>query len=523
MSAPSINTTAARDALAWATEEQPEDHADKPIWLWFWEAIEGDFNDERSVGQLAMDAGISMIPLVDQLCDIRDLVANCRKISNEPKDQWAWLSLAFTLVGLFPSLGSLVKGVLKILWVFFRRYGVDKALGPAMTWVITFLRRRDVQRYLRALQVDEVFGWLSKQVRQLAAKVDPAALLAAFDKGLGLLASWASKVEFLPRMAARAQKSLEMLRSVRKMADAPLAHAVAPIQKVLDNFALRLEREALMARRGVVNAHNVHFWGTLPDAHAVTLMRREDPPPSWLLKGVMKNGEDAKRFLTKPAYQSAVAAGWPALTEKNVESFVAGAIKAEEIKGPSRIYRVLSPSSRAMSDCWISEAVFKRVDAQGDPRTFWRKNLAVWPQWNSDGQFVVYDIPAGESLKVWRGAASAQMLNDVPRRYLLGGEEQIIFNVPRGHASNDTMRYYQLGDGRGNQLHKPIGQAEYDALSQAEKDQYVAVRENINHPNISGPFETGWATTEYDAALPQRIGLPSLPGQTTTLAKPPAR
>ena len=55
MSAPSVNTTAARDALAWVTQEQPAAASDKSIWTWFWEAIQGDFNDERSTGQIAFD------------------------------------------------------------------------------------------------------------------------------------------------------------------------------------------------------------------------------------------------------------------------------------------------------------------------------------------------------------------------------------------------------------------------------------------------------------------------------------
>lgn len=120
----SVNAVQMRDALAWATDD--EEKANEPSsnpFVWFWEAVEGDFNEDRSTGQIMMDAAISMIPLVDQLCDVRDLIANCKKLYRDITDTTAWIALALTLIGLFPTLGSLVKGVLKIFFAFLRRAG----------------------------------------------------------------------------------------------------------------------------------------------------------------------------------------------------------------------------------------------------------------------------------------------------------------------------------------------------------------------------------------------------------------
>ncbi|WP_334007358.1 hypothetical protein [Acinetobacter colistiniresistens] len=55
------NATQARDALAWMTGEQKDIQEEKSIWEWMVEAIEGDFNDNRSTGQIVFDAAISMI------------------------------------------------------------------------------------------------------------------------------------------------------------------------------------------------------------------------------------------------------------------------------------------------------------------------------------------------------------------------------------------------------------------------------------------------------------------------------
>ncbi|KAK0329180.1 hypothetical protein LTR94_037858, partial [Friedmanniomyces endolithicus] len=82
-----INPTQLRSAVAWSTgTPQAEAEGDKSAWEWFWEAIQGDFNENRSTGQIVADAAISMIPLVDQVCDVRDLVANCKKLRQEPDD-----------------------------------------------------------------------------------------------------------------------------------------------------------------------------------------------------------------------------------------------------------------------------------------------------------------------------------------------------------------------------------------------------------------------------------------------------
>ena len=93
---------------------------------WIWEVIQGDFNEEQSTAQVVTGTVISMIPFVE-LCDVRDLVANCRKIHEDKSNKWAWLALVLTLIGLFPTLGSLAKGCLKIPFSYGRRAALRSA------------------------------------------------------------------------------------------------------------------------------------------------------------------------------------------------------------------------------------------------------------------------------------------------------------------------------------------------------------------------------------------------------------
>lgn len=515
-----VNTTQIRDALAWATDkpERANEPSDNP-WVWFWEAIEGDFNENRSAKQIVMDAAISMIPLVDQICDARDLIANCKKLYRDSTDTWAWVALALTLIGLFPTLGSLVKGVLKIFFLFVRRSGGDsiaKAVELAITWVVSFLRRRDVQKYLRVQPVDEVLSWLAREFETLRGRVNVHALLDAFDFGIQVLEGLVNKVSLVPSIGRKAMESLEQVRKIRLAADKRLAEAVKPVIHVLDSIIMRLKREALEHQHGIVNANNVHFRGALPEAVAVTLMRREDQLQPWLNKGKETKWPSENYAKKKTTVDDAVKDGWPNLSQQNVESFYR--LDPFEIQGPAVIFRIVAPTSRGMSDCWISAEVFEKLQRSPDPRTAWRKYLAVWPDWNVNGQFVTYEVKPGEKLKVWRGPASSQQKKALKDLYLEGGWEQIVFNVARGDKANDTMRYYKLKGGEKNRLRDALSQEEYDKLSKEVQAQYTSLREAINHPNISGPFETGWGYTDFAGeGFLSKVGLPSLPGQTTRL------
>jgi len=391
---------------------------------------------------------------------------------------------------------------------------VIKAVDAAMTWVITFLRRRDVQKYLRELQVDEVFKWLSTEIKTVRAKVNIKALLNAFDKGIRVMERLANKVSLVPTVGKRTKAALEQVKNVRLIADKHLADAIKPVSDILDTIVLRLEREMLEKQYGIVNANNVHFRGALPDTIAVKLMRKANPMPDWLSRGAKEEWIKAEYNRYKTVVDAKVKDGWPSLSKQNVESF--HTLSAAEITGPARLYRILAPNSRGMSDCWVTEEIFKKIQTSSDPRSAWRKYLAVWPDWNVNGQFVIYDVKAKETLKVWRGPASSQVRADLPNRHLEGGWEQIVFSIDRKDIRNDTMHYYKTRDNKP--LKDWISQDEFNKLNSEKKKAYTAIREQINHRSISGPFETGWGYTDFEGkGFLEKVGLPNLPGQTTTV------
>lgn len=533
-----INATQARDALAWATNEPEKAKEPSSNWfVWFWEAIEGDFNENRSTKQILVDAGISMIPLVDQICDIRDLIANCRKLIRDFKDTWAWVALVLTLIGLFPTLGSLVKGVLKIFFGFLRRCGgkqMIEAVDAAMTWVITFIRRRDIQKYLHAQKVDQVFKWLALKIKVVRGKINVGALLSAFDRGIKAVEAMVKKVEYVPAIGAKAEEALQLVKKVRLAANEHIGDALVPVNRIMDSIIERLEREAAGTHGGAVNVANVHYRGPLPEAAAVALMEKR--LPRWL----SKKGDRFLAPASLPTYRPRVDRWsakidsktgkrrphknvFPPLTDQSIQSF--HRLQRHVVIGPAKLYRILAPNSRAMSDCWVSEAVFNQLQSAPNPKEAWRKHLAVWPDWNVNGQFVVYDVKAGETLNTWRGIASSQLKQSMPDHHLEGGWEQIVFNVGRLDRRSDNVLYYPLkGKSRG-ELGPPITATEFykaknkistPADQKMFEDSFISFREEIKHPNITGPFSTGWGYTEFDGiGTTGKIGLPTLAGQTT--------
>lgn len=83
---------------------------------WLWGALQGDFNKNPTAGQIIVGGIISMIPLVDQACDVRDIVANCIVLSDEQarQDNENWIALGLCCIGFVPLFGSAIKTVAKL-------------------------------------------------------------------------------------------------------------------------------------------------------------------------------------------------------------------------------------------------------------------------------------------------------------------------------------------------------------------------------------------------------------------------
>lgn len=151
---------------------------------WIWGVLQGDFNDDASTAQTVTATVISMIPFVDQICDVRDVVANCKRINQEPKETWHWVGLVLTLIGLFPTLGSLLKGCGKVMFASIRKAShasgaakaSSKAIDAAIRNLNNFLARPEVRKAFKALKIDNPYKYLSKKIQELSAQINVSKL-----------------------------------------------------------------------------------------------------------------------------------------------------------------------------------------------------------------------------------------------------------------------------------------------------------------------------------------------------------
>ncbi|WP_099609771.1 PAAR-like domain-containing protein [Vibrio coralliilyticus] len=115
---------------------------------WIWGVILGDFNDDASVEQIIANTALTMIPVVDQAADVRDLSANVMTLLDEAERDKPenWLALSLTLIGCIPTFGSAVKGTCKVALKGGKGTSKDTLLA-----VLRGLGKGDPEKFLRTL------------------------------------------------------------------------------------------------------------------------------------------------------------------------------------------------------------------------------------------------------------------------------------------------------------------------------------------------------------------------------------
>ncbi|HAG81082.1 MAG TPA: hypothetical protein DCL61_07885, partial [Cyanobacteria bacterium UBA12227] len=102
------------------TLQQPEEppQQQEGILETIWGGLIGEFNPNPSLGSIGIDFATSIIPGVDQIADLRDLMAHLYYlvIKGEYSQPLRWVGLGFTLIGLVPLLGSAIKSASKVLY-----------------------------------------------------------------------------------------------------------------------------------------------------------------------------------------------------------------------------------------------------------------------------------------------------------------------------------------------------------------------------------------------------------------------
>lgn len=125
--------------------------------------ILGEFEETPSNAALVVGGLISLIPVVDQIMDVRDVCAmvyRTNKIGVKNCKTDHWVDFAITAVDVIPTVGSLFKGAVKPLWKNRRIWKFSTQRGQALIERSLGLSKGAIIKYFKA------FNWA--QYTQLA-------------------------------------------------------------------------------------------------------------------------------------------------------------------------------------------------------------------------------------------------------------------------------------------------------------------------------------------------------------------
>ena len=387
---------------------------------WLWVVIQGDFAEEQTTAQIVTGTVISMIPFIDQICDVRDICANCSKINEDTDDSWAWIGLILTLIGLFPVLGSLFKGIFKVILAPVRRFmlkpaaklthltgsNIYKLAEPTIEDGITelnkFLARPAVKKALKEAKITNVYKTTATKFREIKGGLTTKELLSVFDKLVGYLKE---TVNFINKYGSKAigQKATVMLKTVlnvRNAANQKLGTFIKPVQDFLEKLAVRIDKEGDIAFKATTNVKNIHnFKRISQNGELKSVLNKK---PSWV--------DVAAEMKYSPLKKSPqIPKGFPDISEVSRSKALQNAYKtfydleAVHIPEGEVLYRVLDPRSADNSICWMRKSEYEKLKSKAD----WRRYFAVFASWNGNGEVEKYRVPKG-GMNVWEGPAASQ-------------------------------------------------------------------------------------------------------------------
>ena len=391
---------------------------------WIWEVLQGDFNENATTAQTVTGTVISMIPFVDQICDVRDIIACSKKIKSEPNNVWQWAGLVITLIGLFPVLGSLFKGIGKVMFAYVRRappFKFARQFDLAIQALNKFLAHPKVVKALKGRKIDNLYKELAKKLRELSGQVNKSRLMKELDE---LIAAAKGLLDIVKKrgstgLAKRAVDLMDDLANLRKLADSKMDAAIKPVKDMLEQLARRLDYEASLAHRARLNALNPHF-NKVTFATEAALIKAKRPKWASIRKTLPNKPQMTPLKPKSKEWTATDITDPPKHPMLNAHRTFTKELRQITIAPGTKLYRIVDPNSGDNAICWMSEAEFLKLKSKDD----WRKNFAVWSHWNANGEYVTYVVPPGKPLHVWEGVTASQKLGaDV---VLVGGARQIV-------------------------------------------------------------------------------------------------
>lgn len=233
---------------------------------WVWGTIQGDFNENQTVGQIAANAAITMIPIVDQAGDIRDLIANLKFLIWDKRydDKWVWVAIVLTLIGLVPFVGSAAKGVLKTV-----AHGIRTGAKIPLDLLIDVINK---------FHKGNAIKWLGELASDLPKK-HAKTIKETFKT---FLANFQAKLEQLAKrlpgfLGKQVKESIQSIKEIAEVADKNIDTAVKELQQGLNKA---LESGVSFERKGKTKTKN-------------TRVQKETEPPEFYSPAIVREKIEA--------------------------------------------------------------------------------------------------------------------------------------------------------------------------------------------------------------------------------------
>jgi hypothetical protein len=238
--------------------EKPDDVG---LGEWIWGALQGDFNAERTGGQIGFDMVVSLIPIVDTLCDLRDLCANVRAYRKDPTNKITLFFIATTVIGFFPEIGTVVKSALRVVWIYLKPLvkhaddltniskltaAANRACDAALPKITEYLQHNRVVQWATKGKLPDMYQFVAKTIREAADKLDPAMLGRLLNEKFDDLKALLEKIRWIVPSTIREHIDdlVKWIDTKGRAMSSAIQGFVQPVRTVLKVVAKKLDDHA---------------------------------------------------------------------------------------------------------------------------------------------------------------------------------------------------------------------------------------------------------------------------------------
>jgi ElaB/YqjD/DUF883 family membrane-anchored ribosome-binding protein len=191
--------------------------------------LAGEYIEDPTYTMIGVDTVVSLVPYLDQASDVRDLTAHMYYlIVEEQYDRpMRWISLAFSLIGLIPELGSAIKGASK--FVIKGAETVRKRLDELLERVRKVLP--DIADFRR------LHGYVSRNWNKWVAMG-----IAAWSREIDRIATRLANIPDI--LSPQVQVFRDRLETLRELSPSKLQEAFEWVRKQWDAVMEQLNRRA---------------------------------------------------------------------------------------------------------------------------------------------------------------------------------------------------------------------------------------------------------------------------------------